>query len=143
MPCQLGGFVILRDNAIRYLEAELLSNVRKEIQIEPALIPLYSGDTLTRTANSDENTKLEVSGRNFWRLLRKSFFDVRVTHPNCPSHVNKPPKTILKQNETIKKTEYDERVREIENATFTPLVFSTNGVTGEEETQFHKGWLKN
>ena len=72
------------------------------------------------------------------RPLQKSFFDVRVTHPNCPSHVIEPQKTILKQNATIKKTQYNERVREIENASFKPLVFSTNGATGEEATPFHK-----
>ena len=52
--------------------------------------------------------------------------------------MNKPQKTILKRNETIKRTQYNERVREIENASFTPLVFSTNGATGEDATHFHK-----
>ena len=76
----------------------------------------------------------EVSGE----LCRNPFFfNVGVTHPNFPSHASKPQKTILKQNETIKKTQYKERVREIENASFTP-VFSTNGATGEEATPFHK-----
>ena len=50
--------------------------------------------------------------------------------------MNKPQETILKQNETILKTQYNERVCEIENASFTPLVFSTNGATGEEATHF-------
>ena len=136
--CQFGGFVILRHNAIGDLEAALLSNVCKDVEIEPALMPLNSGDILSHAANTEENARLDVSCRSFWRPLRKSFFDVRVTHPNCPSHVNKPQKTILKQNETIKKTQYNERVREIENASFTPLVFSTKGATGEEETHFHK-----
>ena len=40
MTCQLGGFLILRHNAIRDLEAELLSNVCKDVEIEPALILL-------------------------------------------------------------------------------------------------------
>ena len=29
-------------------------------------------------------------------------------------------------------------MREIENTSFTPLVFSTSGVTGEEATHFHE-----
>ena len=41
--------------------------------------------------------------------------DVRVTHPDCPSHVNKSQKPILKQNEAMKKTQYNEHVREIGN----------------------------
>ena len=107
LTCQLGGFVILRHNAIRNLEAELLSNVCKDVEIEPVLIPLNSGDILSDAAYTDENARLDVSCRSFWRPLLKSFFDVRVTHPNCASHMNEPQKTILKQNETIKKIQYN------------------------------------
>ena len=32
----------------------------------------------------------------------------------------------------------NERVREIKNASFTTLLFSTNGATGEEASHFHK-----
>ena len=63
MTCELGRFVISRHNAIRDLQAELLSNVCKDLEIEPALIPLNSGVILSCTANSDENAKLDVSDR--------------------------------------------------------------------------------
>ena len=66
LTCQLVGFVILRHNAIRDLEAELLSNVCKGVEIEPALMPLNSGDSLSHAANTGENAGLddpaEVSG---------------------------------------------------------------------------------
>ena len=107
--CQHGGFVTLRRNAIRDLI--LLPNVCEDVEIEPALIPPNSGDILSRTANSDENVRLDVSCRSFRRPLQKSFFDVSVTHPNCPSQVNQPQKTILKPNKTINKTQHNERVR--------------------------------
>ena len=67
-------------------------------------MPLNSGDILSHADNTEENARLEVSCGSFCWPLQKSFFDVRVTHLNCPSHVNKPQKSILKQNEAINKT---------------------------------------
>ena len=37
-----------------------------------------------------------------------------------------------------KKRQYNERVLEVENGTFTPLVFSTNGAMGREGITFYK-----
>ena len=45
---------------------------------------------------------------------------------------------LLKKNETEKKRKYSERVTEVEHGTFTPLVFSTNGIVGEETDKFFK-----
>ena len=42
----------------------------------------------------------------------------------------------------IKKREYGDRVREVELASFTPLVFSTTGGMGREVTVFY-WWLAN
>ena len=46
--------------------------------------------------------------------------------------------SLLKNNETEKKRKYAERVIEIEHGTFTPLVFSTNGVVADETDKFLK-----
>ena len=51
--------------------------------------------------------------------------------------MNNTQKTILKRNEAIEKTQYNEGECEIENASFTPLFFQNNGATGEEATRFH------
>ena len=104
--------------------------------IEPPLQALTETDALLRSANVQENARLDISCRSFWRPLQKAFFDVRITHPNCASNENKPVEKILKANETAKKREYNDRVRDIEFASFTPLVFSTNGAMGEEAAHF-------
>ena len=46
--------------------------------------------------------------------------------------------SAYKTHENEKKSEYGERVREIENTTFTPLVFAATGGMGEEATIFYK-----
>ena len=45
---------------------------------------------------------------------------------------------LYKQQESEKKHEYNQRIIQVEKATFTPLVFSTSGGMAPECTKFHK-----
>ena len=55
------------------------------------------------------------------------FFDVRVCHPNADSYRDLTPKQIYKKHENEKKRQYAEKVMEIKQGTFTPLVVTTKG----------------
>ena len=55
------------------------------------------------------------------------FFDVRVCHPNADSYRDLTPKQIYKKHEKEKKRQYAEKVMEIKQGTFTPLVVPTKG----------------
>ena len=59
-------------------------------------------------------------------------------HPNADSYRDLSPKQIYRQHENEKKRKYATRVLEIEQGTFTPLVFSTAGGMGEECHRFHR-----
>ena len=60
-------------------------------------------------------------------MQEKTFFDIRVTHPNDESNLSKSLEAIYKTNENQKKRHYNDRVLNVEKASFTPLVFSTTG----------------
>ena len=47
------------------------------------------------------------------------------------------PKQIYKKHENEKKRQYAERVTEIEQGTFTPLVFTTTGRMADECVKYH------
>ena len=64
--------------------------------------------------------------------------DVKVVHPNAPSHKDKDLSQIFKESETAKKHKYNQRIMQVEKATFTPLIFSTSGGMASECTKFHK-----
>ena len=64
--------------------------------------------------------------------------DVRVFHPNAPSYRGKKIEQLYADNENEKKNAYNQRVIQVEKATFTPLVFSTMGGMAPECTKFHK-----
>ena len=47
-------------------------------------------------------------------------------------------KKILEKHEREKKRQYNRRIMNIGNGTFTPLVFSVNGGMGKECSMYHK-----
>ena len=58
-------------------------------------------------------------------------------HPNADSYRDLTPKQIWKKHENEKKRQYAERVMEIEQGTFTPLVFTTIGGMAYECVKYH------
>ena len=68
----------------------------------------------------------------------KAFFDVRVFNPYAPSNRHSSLVATYQQHETLKERLYEQRVREVEHASFTPLVFSSTGGLGPAATTFYK-----
>ena len=82
---------------------------------------------------------LDVVAESFWECDRQhAFFDVRVFNPMAQSHHNTPLAQCYLQNEQEKKRAYNERVREVEHGTFSPLVFSTSGGMGPIATVVYR-----
>ena len=136
MICQRGGLIIQPHNEIRNLEAELLDMVCYDVAIDPTLQPL-SGEELNSGANKAPDTRLDVHCRGFWERQRAAFFDIRVCHPNADSYKELSPKQVYKLHEDEKKRKYASRIIEVENGTFTPLVFTTTGGMSQECQRYH------
>ena len=115
----------MRHNKLRDLEAELLREVCQDVRIEPALLPIVNENLLAATTNQTENARLDVSAIGVYGPQEKTFLDIRVMHPNCPSYVNKSVTKVYEEHEKAKKREYNERVIQVEKGSFTPIVFST------------------
>ena len=129
--------MIQRHNELRDLEAEMLNMVCYDVEVEPVL-QVLTAETLEREANTARDARLDIHARGVWERQRSAFFDVRVFHPNADSYRDLSPKQIYRQHENEKKRKYATRVLEIEQGTFTPLVFSTTGGMGEECQRFHR-----
>ena len=61
-----------------------------------------------------------------------------VTHPNTQSSRNLSLPQIYHNQEREKKRKYNERIINVEKATFVPLVFTTSGGMGPECQRFNK-----
>ena len=126
----------MRHNRVRDLEASILRDVCKNVKVEPELMPL--GNSSTTSSNVAEKARLDVSAVGIWSPMERTFLDVRVVHPNAPSYRDKKIEKIYEQNEKEKKRTYNQRVIQVEKASFTPLVFTTSGGMGPECTRYHK-----
>ena len=135
LTCKKGGYVSMRHNAIRDAEAKFMQEVCRDVKIEPDLIPIERENVQDNTASG---ARLDISARGVWSPCEKTFFDVRITHPNAESHRSKSLPQIYKQNEAEKKRRYNDRIINSEKATFTPLVFTTTGGMGPECERLNK-----
>ena len=78
------------------------------------------------TSNSEDGACLDMSAQGFWGdRHQRTFFDVRVFHPNAPSYQKMQLPSAYRLHERQKQRSYDQRVCEIEHGSFTPLVFTT------------------
>ena len=72
LQCPKGGYVIMRHNRIRDLEAELMQEVCSDVKVEPRLLPIANNDILNVSGNTSENARLDVSGNGVWSSMEKT-----------------------------------------------------------------------
>ena len=138
LSCKRGGFMIQRHNELRDFTATLLTEVCHNVTIEP-LLQTIEGETFQyRSANTDSEARLDICARGFWNRGQDAFFDVRVFNPNAPGYRSQDLTQLYQVHEQEKKRAYNQRVLEVENGVFTPLVFSTSSGMGREASEFYK-----
>ena len=138
MTCPHGALPAIRHNDIRDMTADWLSEICHDVEKEPPLLPLTGESIQPRSANTQNDARADIKARGFWGRRQCAFFDVRVFHPNAQSYRNSSIQSLYRKHEQIKKREYGNRVREVEYASFTPLVLATSGGMGREATMFYK-----
>ena len=107
-----------------------------DVAVEPTLQPL-TGEELNRGANTAPEARLDVHCRGFWERQRAAFLDIRECHPNADSYRDLTPNQVYKRHEDEKKRKYASRVLEVEQGTFTPLVFTTTEGISDECQRYH------
>ncbi len=127
LDCKLGGFVHIRHNNIRDAEAKIMKEVAYDVKVEPQLQPVAKPSELANGSNTADSARLDVSARGIFCSFENTFFDVRITNPNSPSQQDKNLADIYKKHEKEKMTAYNDRILQVEKATFVPLVYITTG----------------
>ena len=62
MSCKKGGYVTIRHNEIRDITAKLLSELCKDVAVEPSLLKLNGEqETMRRTAKNNDDVRLDIS----------------------------------------------------------------------------------
>ena len=70
--------------------------------------------------------------------FKRAFFDVRVFNSSAPTNRSQQLTANYRRHEQEKCRAYEQRVREVERASFTPLVFAASGGMGQAATVFYK-----
>lgn len=139
LSCPRGGFPSLRHNEIRDLTARLLTEVCNDVQVEPELQEITTEALSGRSANTTNGARLDVAASGFWGGRReRTLVDVRVFNPFAPSNSNTTLDRCFTKHEREKARAYEQRVREVEHATFVPLVMSATGGLAKQATNFYK-----
>ena len=139
LSCSKGGYPSLRHNEIRDITAKLSSEVCNSVTVEPYLQPL-AGEQLTGpSANYQDSARLDVAMNGLWGgRYEKTFLDIRVFNPFAPSNRHSNLSTCYRKHENKKKREYEQRIINVEHASFSPVVMSCTGGLGRIANSTYK-----
>jgi hypothetical protein len=134
MSCAEGGLVLLRHNDIAAewgsLCAQALSS--SAVSAEPLIHTRRDVVAAGATGTLPEpDLRGNVGVHGFWAAGTMAIFDVRVTDTDAPSQRTVDPAKILKRHKRAKKARYNDLCI-ARRRTFTPLVFSIDGLQGVE-----------
>ena len=135
LTCAKGGYTAMRHNALRDLNAELQGEVCRDVVTEPRLLPINNEEVEGTAA---DRAAPDISSRGLWSTFERTFFDVRVLHPNATSYQGTSMATLYQTHEREKMQKYNSRVISVEKGTFTPLVYTTFGGWGPQAARYHK-----
>ena len=133
--CKKGGYVSMRHNNIRDMNADFQREVCRDVVNEPALIPL---DNEQITGTKADGAAPDISSRGIWSTFERTFYDVCVTHPNSPSYASWNLGRIYRYHEERKMKKYNSRILNVEKGSFTPLIYTTSGGWGPQAVSYHK-----
>lgn len=128
LSCPRGGFPTVRHNELRDLCAGLLSEVCHNVSTEPHLQPIEGEQFSTAMASTADGARCDIAANGFWGgRFERTLFDVRVFDPNVPSNLSSSIPALYRRCERNKRNVYEQRVRQVEHASFAPLVWSVTG----------------
>ena len=70
----------------------------------------------------EDGARLNVVAEGFWDHQQKTYFDVKVFNPLGPTYSYTSLPQCYRWEELEKRQMYEERIREIEHGSFTPLI---------------------
>ena len=127
LQCPTGGFPSVRHNAVRDLLADAMTGVCHNVATEPVLQPLSGESFPHASAITTSGARLDIAANGFYGgRCERALFDVRVFNPlACSNRLSLA--SCYRRHEAEKRRHYGARVRDIEHASFVPLVMSCVG----------------
>ena len=137
MVCKKGGFICMRHDEVRDLTAEMLKEVCRDVSVEPPLLPLNGEVFSHQTANTSNDARVDLCVGGCWTRGQRAFFDVRIFDPMAACYRDLQLDAAHKRNEAEKIRAYEERIQNVDQGSFTPLVFTTAGDMAPRAMSFY------
>ena len=115
------GLIYTWHNNLRDLTASMMSEVRKDTEIQLKLTPLSGEKLKDRMSNNSNKARIDIRARGFWARRQQAFYDLWVFDPNASRYCSKSLQQCYVVNEQEKKRAYNERILQIDHGTFTHL----------------------
>jgi hypothetical protein len=130
--CKRGGFILMRHDQPNMAFAAECGKVLRDVQLEPPLEALSGEEMRLKSAIVSDDARSDLRVRGFWSNGRNAFFEYRVFYPFAPSYVDQDPSSLFKSQANARKREYEQRIRDIEDGDFTPMIMTSLGGMGPE-----------
>ena len=108
----------MRHNVLRDTTAELLAETSKDVKIDPILTNLTEEKLRYKSGKIEDDARVDVSARNFWRFGDKIFLDIRIFNPIADTHMKKSLKEAYEANEQENERQYNDRILNVEHGFF-------------------------
>jgi hypothetical protein len=132
--CKRGGFIHMRHDKQKLLFAENCGKVYNDVEVEPELDQI-AGEVLDlKTANRSDEARSDVRVGGFWGKKQNAFFEHRVFYPFAKSHLSDSISNNYRTIANKRRNEYLQRITDVDNGSFTPMIMSTSGTMGPEMT---------
>ena len=130
LHCAKGGYTHIRHNEIRDTFANIMKKVCYDVELEPKLQPLEGESFDKKTTTTDDEARLDIKANGLWETrFSRTYFDVKIFNPlakSCPKNIP----DAYSYHETLKKSKYEQRICNVKNSSFNPLVFACTGGAG-------------
>jgi hypothetical protein len=132
--CKKGGLVLARHEEMAAEWHQLCSQALSPSAVsDEPIIPSYQNQDVNEDTEQAPALRGDVSAHGFWSRGTTAIFDIRITDTDAGSYRRKDPRKVLQRQEQEKKLKYGEACREAHRH-FTPLVYSVDGLEGDEVT---------
>ena len=130
LHCRKGGYTHMRHDEIRDTFAKIMKDVCFDVEVEPKLQRLEGESFDYKSVCTEDEARLDIRANELWdSRFSRTYFDVKIFNPlakSCPKEV----KESYKYHETLKKLKCEQRILDVENSSFNPLVFACSGGAG-------------
>jgi len=136
MSCRKGGLILQRHNDLAAEWGQLCGQALTPSNVSDEPLIQSSRDVQVAGSNRTEPTpelRGDIAVHGFWTRGTTAIFDICVTDTDAPSNRHSAPQSVLRRHERKKKEKYG-ALCIARRRTFTPLVFSVDGLVGEEAT---------